>query len=450
MNQVSGIAHPYRFLYGNAFTAALGGLLFGFDTAVISGTIPFLTQYFHLTPTLVGWAVSSALIGCVIGALTAGRPGDYFGRRVMLRVMAILFLISALGTGLAVNLTMFVIFRFIGGLAIGGASVLSPMYISEISPARMRGRLVALSQLAIVTGILVAFFSNYLLVNTGENNWRWMLMAGAVPAIILFVLLFFVTQSPRWLVMKGRVEEAKEIIGKLDPFMDKDAEIKDIVASIDQDALSRNVFLFRKPYLRLVLIGIAVGMFNQFTGINVILYYAPSIFREAGFSNDAALFQTIMIGLTNLVFTIVAMGLIDKFGRKFLLMLGSVLMSCFLALFAIFYTKGDHHSVVLLICLLGFIASFALSQGAVIWVILSEMFPNSIRARGSSIGSFSHWVFNAAIGFLFPIASGYFGIGTVFFFFTAGTVLSFFFFMKFLVETKGKSLEEIEKLSLKK
>jgi sugar porter (SP) family MFS transporter len=435
-------------LYLTSFTAALGGLLFGFDTAVISGTTNAITKYFVLDDTMLGWAVSSALIGCLVGSITAGKPGDIFGRKAMLKVMALLFLLSALGTGLASSLSMFVAFRFIGGVAIGSASVLSPMYISEIAPPKMRGRLVALSQLAIVSGILVAFFSNYLLMNTGEYSWRYMFLAGAVPAVLFFFCLFFVDQSPRWLVMVGRTEEARDTIKKLNPDADADFTISEIEESLGTEKLSKSVRLFKKPYSRLVMIGIAVGMFNQFTGINTILYYAPKIFQSAGFSDNAAFLQTVLVGITNLVFTLIAMALIDKLGRKFLLMAGSVGMSIFLGLFYFAYTSSASGGFWLLFCVMGFIAFFAASQGAVIWVILSEMFPNIIRARGSSIGSFSHWVFNAIISFLFPVVAGRFGIGPVFAFYAVATVVSFFFFWKYLVETKGKSLEEIGKAAM--
>lgn len=437
------------YLFVTSFIAALGGLLFGFDTAVISGTIPFITKYFQLSDAMLGWAVSSALVGCLVGSISAGKPGDIFGRRSMLKVLAVMFFISAIGTGFATSLTVFVIARFIGGLAIGGASVLAPMYISEISPAHLRGRLVATSQLAIVSGILIAFFSNYLLMGTGESNWRYMFLAGAVPAAIFFILLFFVSQSPRWLVMVGKVDAAKEVIKKVNTSEDTDKIMHEIVESITKESSGRNVPIFRKPYSRLVMIGIAVGMFNQFTGINTILYYAPTIFKSAGFSENSAFFQTVMVGLTNLVFTVIAMTVIDKLGRKFLLMMGAVGMSIFLGLFSFAFLNHSFEGYGLLIYVMGFIAFFAASQGAVIWVILSEMFPNNIRARGTSIGSFSHWVFNALISFLFPIAASSIGVGPVFLFYTVATLLSFFFFWKYLVETKGKSLEEIERIALK-
>jgi sugar porter (SP) family MFS transporter len=446
-------------MYVSSFTAALGGLLFGFDTAVISGTIPFITKYFQLSDAMLGWAVSSALIGCIIGSVTIGKPGDIFGRRFMLKILALLFIFSAIGSALSTSLTVFVIFRFIGGLAIGGASVLSPLYISEIAPAKMRGRLVSISQLAIVSGVLCSFFSNYLLINTGENNWRWMFFAGAVPAAVFFILLFFISQSPRWLVMVGKPEKAKEVISRLNPGENIDAEMEEINQSINKEIVHMSFFvLFRKPFLKVVLIGLTVGMFGALTGVNTLMYYAPTIFQSVGFSNDSALFQTICIGTINLIFTIIGMSLIDKIGRKFLLMSGAIGMSVFLFLIFLTLKFEWFGSYALLVCVLGYQAVFASSMGVVIWVLLSEMFPNNIRARASSVGSFTNWVFNAMISFLFPVFIGLFGanpvghqtgVGFVFAFYSVVTFISFFFYGKFLVETKGKSLEELEKLVLK-
>ncbi len=442
-----------RTLYAFTFVAALGGLLFGFDTAVINGAMPFFTDYFELNQTLQGWAVSSALVGCIIGALLIGRPGDYFGRRSMLRFLALLFLISAIGTGLATNLTWFVIFRFIGGIAVGGASVLSPMYISEIAPPEYRGRLTITFQLAIVIGILVAFFSDYLLLNTGKNNWRWMFFAEGLPALVFYTLLFFVSKSPRWLVKNGDLESARAIIAKVNPGVNINKVIDEINQSIDTEIISKSIYLFKKPYLKLVILGIAVGFFNQFTGINIIMYYATDIFRSVGFSTNSAIGQTVIIGLTNLVFTLVAMKVIDHFGRKSLLLVGSLGMTVFLGLFSWAYINGNFQGFVLLILLIGFIAFFASSQGAVIWVLLAEMFPNNVRARGTAIGAFSHWFFNGLTSFLFPILAGAFssgkGIGYIFGFYALVTFLSYFYFKRFLVETKGKSLEELEKVVLK-
>lgn len=435
-------------LYLYTFVAALGGLLFGFDTAVISGTIPFITEYFALTDVTLGWAVSSALIGCIFGALTIGKPADTWGRRNMLLVTAALFFLSAIWTGLSTHFYGFIVARFIGGIAVGAASVLSPMYISEIAPAEKRGRLVATAQLAIVIGILTAFFSNFLLVDLGDQNWRYMFIAEGIPAFLFFSLLLLVSRSPRWLVKMDRLKEARQVIASVNPGADVDKALDDIVRSFDKEAFAHLSVLFKKPYLRLVLIGIAVGMFNQFTGINVIMYYAPSIFKSAGFSDNASLMQTVMIGAVNLVFTVIAMSVIDKLGRKFLLLMGAGGMSLFLALFAIAYLAEAFSGYLLLIFILGFIAFFASSQGVVIWVILSEMFPNNIRARASSIGSFSHWFFNALTSFLFPVAATQFGIGAVFVFYAVATLISLFFFLKFLVETKGRSLEELEKVVL--
>ena len=438
-----------KILFMYSFIAALGGFLFGFDMSVISGTIPFITKYFNLSNTLLGYAVSSALVGCVIGAISVGKPGDIFGRRNVLKAMAALFLISAIGSGAARSLTVFVIFRFIGGLAVGGASVMSPMYISEISPAKIRGRLVAITQLAIVIGALTAFFSNYLLVDLGTNNWRWMFWAEGVPALAFFILLFFVSASPRWLVKMDRIEEARSVVRSVNHESEVGKVINDIIQSINKEAFAKSVVLFKKPYLRLVLIGIAVGMFNQFTGINVVFYYAPSLFKAAGFGNESALMQTVMVGATNLIFTVIAMSFIDKLGRKFLLIVGAIGMPIFLGLFAAAFLKQSFAGYQVLIYLIGFVAFFASSQGLVIWVILSEMFPNNIRSRASSIGTFSHWFFNALTSFLFPIAAGAFGIGYIFIFYTIATLISLLFFIKFLDETKGKTLEELEKVVLK-
>jgi sugar porter (SP) family MFS transporter len=441
-----------RYLYFVTFVASLGSLLFGFETGVINGTIFYVAQYFNLTPAMKGFVVSVALIGCVIGALFIGKPADLFGRRYILRFMAVFFLISMLLTGLAVNLWMFIIGRFIGGLAVGGASVVTPMYISEVAPPKLRGRLVATAQFAIVLGILVSFFSNFLIdsLGAGENKWRWMFLFGVIPAVVFLILLFFIQRSPRWLVKTGRIDEAREALVRVNNQSDPEALIKEIKDSLDSEVLSHYSVLFHKPYFKLVLMGIGVGMFNQLSGINIVNYYSTDIFREAGFSGESAFTQTVLIGLVNLIFTIVGMALIDKMGRKFLLYTGGFGMPVFLGLFSWAYITGNTDGYILLISLLGFIAFFALSQGTVIWVMLSEMFPNNIRARGSAIGSFSHWFFNALISWIFPVAVASVGAGYAFLFFFISTILSLIFYRYALVETKGKSLEELEKIMLKK
>jgi sugar porter (SP) family MFS transporter len=440
-----------RYLYFITFVAALGSLLFGFETGVINGTIFYVAQYFELSPAMKGFVVSAALIGCIIGALFIGKPADLYGRRYILKYMALFFLISMLMTGLATHLWMFIVGRFIGGIAVGGASVVTPMYISEVAPPKYRGRLVATAQFAIVLGILVSFFSNFIIDSIGEteNKWRWMFLFGAIPSAVFFVLLFFIQRSPRWLVKTGRLEEARDAILRVNNYQsDPDELIKEIQDSLDNEVLSHYSVLFKKPYLKLVLIGIGVGMFNQLSGINIVNYYSTDIFREAGFSGESAFYQTVLIGITNLVFTIVGMALIDKFGRKFLLYVGGICMPVFLGMFSWAYLSGNTSGYILLISMLGFIAFFAVSQGTVIWVILSEMFPTNIRARGSAIGSFSHWFFNALNSWVFPVVVASIGTGYAFLFFGIATVLSLVFYRFALVETKGKSLEEIEKIVL--
>jgi len=442
-----------RYLYFITFVAALGSLLFGFETGVINGTIFYVAKYFGLSPAMKGFVVSVALIGCVIGALFIGKPADLYGRRYILKYMALFFLVSMLMTGLATHLWIFIIGRFIGGIAVGGASVVTPMYISEVAPPKMRGRLVATAQLAIVLGILVSFFSNFIIDSMGENEnkWRWMFLFGVIPSAIFFVLLFFIQRSPRWLVKTGQLEEAKKAISRVNKDQSgTDKLIREIQDSLDNEVLTHYSVLFHKPYLKLVLIGIGVGMFNQLSGINIVNYYSTDIFREAGFSGESAFYQTVLIGITNLVFTIVGMSLIDKFGRKFLLYAGGIGMPVFLGLFSWAYLSGNTSGYILLISMLGFIAFFAASQGTVIWVILSEMFPTNIRARGSAIGSFSHWFFNSLISWIFPVVVASIGTGYAFLFFCIATVLSLVFYRFALVETKGKSLEEIERLVLSK
>jgi len=441
-----------RKLYLYTFVAALGGFLFGFDTAVINGALPYFREHFQLSGSLEGWAVSSAIFGCIAGALFIGIPGDKYGRRYMLRIMAALFVISAIGSGLANNIYMFMIYRIIGGLAIGGASVLSPMYISEIAPPAYRGRLTMTFQMSIVVGILAAFATDLALINTGINNWRWMFISEAAPAILFFVLLFFVGRSPRWLVKTGNFAEAETVLGSLNPAANINVMLQDIKSTMNTEVADHMRYLFKKPYLRLVIIGLLIGMFNQFTGIAIVMIYSSDIFRAAGFSTESAILQTVIVGFTNLTFTILAMFFIDRIGRKKLLLIGSIGMSIFLAYFSyIFFT--DVKGFMPLILMISFVACFAFSQGAVVWVLFSEMFPNNIRARGSSIGSFSHWVFYTMLLFLFPVIRRSFadnsGIGYVFAFFALATFASYFFFKKYIVETKGKSLEELEKYVVK-
>jgi sugar porter (SP) family MFS transporter len=440
-----------RSLYLYTIVAALGGFLFGFDTAVINGALPFFRDHFQLDKVMEGWAMSSAIFGCIVGAIGIGRPGDKFGRRYMLKVTGFLFLVSALGTGMANNITTFIIFRIVGGLAVGGASVLSPMYISEVAPAKYRGRFTILFQLSLVIGILAAFATDLALINIGINNWRWMFISEAAPALIFMILLFFVGRSPRWLVKNGLFEEARLVIAQTNAGAANNHLLEDIKNSIDKEVVDHIKYLFKKPFLRLVIIGLLIGMFNQFTGIAVVMIYSSDIFRAAGFATSSAILQTVIVGFTNLAFTILAMAFIDRVGRKVMLLIGSIGMSIFLAVFSyiFFFNIGG---LMPLVFMISFVACFAFSQGAVVWVLFSEMFPNNIRSRGVSIGSFSHWVFYAMLLFLFPVIRKSFndnsGIGYIFAFFAIITFISFFFFKKYIVETKGKSLEELEKDTL--
>ena len=425
--------------------AAIGGLLYGFDTAVINGALPFFKSHFQLNDVMTGWAVSSALLGCILGAIGIGKPGDKYGRREMLKFSALLFLVSAVGTGLAPDINSFILFRFIGGLGVGAASVLSPIYISEIAPAKYRGRLIITFQLALVVGILVAFFVDYLLIDTGKNNWRYMFISEAIPALAFLLLLFKVRKSPRWLMQTGDQVRAKESIMQVNPNANIHLVISEIETSIKLEREGKEERLFNKPNLKFTLIGICIGLFSQFTGVAIVFYYATDIFRAAGFSTGSAIGQTVILGATNLVFTILAMSLIDKIGRKKLLYVGTIGMSISLGIFSWAFYSGNTEGLLLLGILICYVAFFASSMGAVVFVLLAEIFPNNIRSRGVAIGSFSNWVVNGGITFLFPIVVGAFsegkGIAYSFAFFSIMTLTGFFFFKRFLFETTNKTLE---------
>jgi sugar porter (SP) family MFS transporter len=375
--------------------------------------------------------------------MLAGIPGDRYGRRDSLRGMAVLYVVSALGCAFAWNWTALVIFRFIGGLAIGGSSVLGPMYIAEISPAKWRGRLVGLFQFNVVFGILLAYLSNYILgtMGFGAAEWRWKLGVTAVPAAFFFLMLFGIPRSPRWLVKKGRIDEAREVL-RLIGEENYEQELKDIVESIDAEHVTSDA-LFTAKYRVPIFLAISIGMFNQLSGINAILYYLNAIFEHAGFSKVSGDLQAVAIGATNLLFTMLAMSVIDKVGRKKLLLVGSVGTALCLAGVAAIFLTGRHENL-LVWMLVGYIAFFAFSQGAVIWVYISEVFPNRVRAKGQSLGSFSHWIMNALISWTFPLMAASSG-GYPFVFFSAMMVLQFFVVLFFYPETKGISLEEMQK-----
>ena len=428
----------------SATGAALGGLLFGFDTAVISGTTSALQSRFDLSDAELGFTVSSALIGTVIGALTTGSPADRFGRRKMLIVIAICYLVSALGCGLAANWYHLLAFRFLGGLAIGAASVVTPVYIAEVSPAAYRGRLVALNQLNIVFGILLAFVSNYIIasVTPPDVAWRWMLGIVALPSAIFLVVTFLLPDSPRWLAGKGRPGEARSVMARLG-FQQPDAEVQRMLAAASRDQHGEQPRLFRKAHSLPIACAILIAMFNQLSGINALLYYAPRIFELGGAGLSSAMLQSVALGGTNLVFTIVALFLIDRIGRKPLLYVGSVVTAIALFIVAAQLDASRPNAALLLFGLLGFIAAFAISQGAVIWVFISEVFPSTVRGKGQALGSATHWIMAAAITWLFPIFATRVG-GGVFAFFGAMMLLQILFVWKLMPETNGIPLEDMD------
>lgn len=432
-------------LYGAVIVAALGGLLFGFDTAVISGTTDWLKKEYDLGNFTLGFTVASALIGTIIGAIAAGKPADLIGRRESLIVMAVLYFISAIGCAFAWDWWSLVFFRFLGGLAVGGSSVVSPMYIAEISPARLRGRLVAVTQFNIVLGILLAYLSNYIIgsLNLGAVEWRWMFGVEAAPAALFFILLFFTPQSPRWLVAKNRIDEARRVLEMCGTDTGNvDEEIREIQASLALQHNMQKEPFFCKKYLKPIMLAVAIAAFNQLSGINALIYYTAHIFKMAGFGATDALFQSVVIGATNLVFTIAAMTVIDHFGRRKLMLVGSIgyILSLSATAYA-FYTGTE--GKLLLASLIVFIASHAFGQGAVIWVFISEVFPNRVRARGQALGSFVHWFMAALISWTFPMIAAKSG-GHAFAFYAICMVFQLLWVIKVMPETKGISLEKIQ------
>ena len=423
---------------------ALGGLLFGFDTAVIAGTTHSLTLKFGLTPRQLGLTVAMALIGTIIGAMSAGIPGQRWGGRETLRVLAIFYVLSALGCAFAVSWPMLLIARFIGGLGIGGSSVLGPVYIAELAPAGSRGRLVGLFQINIVLGILLAYFSNYVIgtVGLGVNEWRWQFGVAAIPAILFLVMLFGIPPSSRWLVTQKRIDEARAVLismGAEEP----ENELREIIASVHLEREQTSEPLFVKKYRLPIFLAITIGMFNQLSGINAILYYLNDIFAAAGYSKISGDLQAVAIGAMNLVATLLGMTLIDKLGRKTLLLIGSVGTAlCLAGVAEIFFTHTHQNDLIWL--LVTYIAFFAVSQGAVIWVYIGEVFPNRVRSKGQALGSSAHWIMNAVIAYTFPQVAKSSG-AYPFMFFAAMMVLQFFVVLFFYPETKNVTLEQMQR-----
>ena len=426
-------------------TGALGGLLFGFDTVVISGAIDSLVRLYNLSPQGKGWTVAIALIGTVAGALGAGHVGQKIGGRETLRITAVLYVVSAIGSALAWNWPVLMLFRFAGGLGIGASSVLGPVYIAELAPAKWRGRLVGAFQFNVVFGILAAYTSNYLIrtLHLGAAEWRWQVGVAALPALGFLALLFGIPRSPRWSASKGRNEEALAVL-KLMGDPNPEAELADIQSALAEEHATAHEPVFQWKYRYPLFLAISIGAFNQLAGINSILYYLNSIFASAGFSQISGDQQAIAIGFTNLVFTIVGMSVIDKLGRKTLLLIGAAgTASCLAAVSWLFATNS--HPGALVWVLITYIAFFALSQGAVIWVYIGEVFPNAVRSKGQGVGNASHWFMNTAIQLAFPMVVAQIGRSAPFTFFAVMTAVQFVVVLLVYPETKGQTLEALQR-----
>lgn len=438
-----------RYIYFITIVAAVGGLLFGYDTAVIAGAIGFLQTKFQLSPAMTGWAASSAIWGCVFGALFAGYLSDRFGRKKILLVTAVIFAGSSLASAIPENLTQFVLARFIGGLGVGAASILSPLYISEIAPANIRGKLVTLYQVAIVIGINLIYVINYFIAGQGDEwwnvqvGWRYMMGSEIFPSLLFFVLLLLVPESPRWLATKNRKQEAMTILNKINGAQRGEEILQEITATLREEKSSvSNLF---KPEMRNALfIGMMLAIFSQITGINSIIYYAPEIFKSVGFGVESAFMQTIIIGLIITSFTFVALVLIDKIGRRTLLLWGITGMVIFLFLIGGVYHLQLEKGPWLLLSILGFIACFGASLGPIPWVIMSEIFPNKARGIAMSVSVLLLWLSIVAITQFFPMLLESIGGAYTYWLFMGNALVLLLFIWKKMPETKGKTLEEIE------
>ncbi len=440
-----------------ALSAALGGLLFGYDTAVISGAIGNLTEYFHLSPFETGWAISSALVGCLIGAFFSDYLSNRFGRKATMLITAILFILNSVGTALPVSFSMFVIFRIIGGIGVGIASMVVPMYIAEIAPPKRRGALVGNYQLAIVIGIVVVYFVNYFIALQGDANWnlnigwRWMFGSEIIPSILFLFFIFLIPESPRWLFQKGKKEEAIGVLEKINTPDEVFQVQEEIENSMRQEDKNQWKHLANPLFKKALFVGIGLSVLQQLTGINAILYYAPEIFKSLGSSTDVSLLETSILGVVNLIFTLLAIRWVDKMGRKPLLYIGSIGMTIALAAvgsFIYFETIGNW----VLPFLLLFMASFSISWGPIVWVLLSEIFPNKIRSLALAISVFIQWVANFVVTQFFPILVEnqwlkiHFNGAFPFYLFSIICLLSLLFVWKKIPETKNKSLEQMDSL----
>jgi sugar porter (SP) family MFS transporter len=458
-----------RYTIRVALIVALGGFLMGFDASVISGVVGFIGPEFELTKIQIGWAVASLTLTSTLAMMTAGPISDRFGRRPVLRVAAILFTVSAIASAIAPDYLTLVIARMVGGLGVGAALIIAPMYIAELAPADIRGRMVSFNQLNIVIGISVAYFSNFLILSLGQSDlawaqalgmddwtWRWMLGVEAIPAIVYFLALFLVPESPRWLVMRGKAEEALQILSRVSGKVQAEKDLGAVQKSLDAEAhlekgALKDLFL---PAMRLVLtIGIVIAILQQITGINSVFFYAPMIFEQSGIGTDASFMQAVLVGIVNVVATVVAIALIDKLGRRPLLISGLVIIAGSMLLLAYSFSSAsygpggeliDMNATMVLIGILSFVAGFGISLGPVMWVLFSELFPN--RLRGIAI-SFCGLI-NSSISFLvqlvFPWELENFGPATTFLIYGSFAIVGLIFVMRVLPETKGRSLEELQ------
>ncbi|HTG68706.1 MAG TPA: sugar porter family MFS transporter [Candidatus Udaeobacter sp.] len=434
-----------------SIVSALGGLLFGFDTAVVSGAVGFMEEHFDLSKLQVGWAVSSLIIGCIVGAAMSGILGDRFGRKKVLISAAILFIISSIGTAIPESFSGFIIARIIGGIGIGITSTLCPLYNAEIAPAKYRGRLVALNQLAIVSGIFLTYFVNVWISGSGDeawgvtSAWRWMFGVGAVPGLLFLILLFFVPESPRWLIKQGRAAESLPILLKIHGEELAKKEVIDIKQSFEEESGSiRQLF---SPGLRIaLLVGVGLAVLQQVTGINAVMYYAPEIFKATGAGTNSSLIQTILVGFINFLFTIVALWLIDKVGRKALLLVGTASMAICLLVIGFAFHTGNAAGPLVLVFILLYVASFAISLGPVVWVIISEIFPNRIRGKATAIAAMMLWAADYLVSQTFPPLLSSAGPASTFWIYGSMALIALLFTWRVVPETKGKSLEEIESL----
>ncbi|WEG14812.1 sugar porter family MFS transporter [Pullulanibacillus sp. KACC 23026] len=440
----------YGFVTLVSIVAAVGGLLFGYDTSVISGAIGFMQTKFHLNSAMQGWVVSCLLIGAIIGAALAGFLSDRFGRKKMLIISGLLFTIGSIISALSPTINLFVIARIIGGIGIGISSTLVPLYIAEIAPSKNRGRLVSLNQLAVVIGISAIYFVNKAIVNAGDQSWdvnyswRWMLGCGLIPGLLFVFLLLLVPESPRWLEKQGFDEKAFKLLEKINGTDQAKKELADIKNSIQKEA-SGSIRLLFKPGFRIALIiGVVLAILQQVTGINAIMYYAPEIFKKVGAGTNASLTETIIVGLVNFLFTLVSLWLIDKVGRKTLLIIGSAVMTISLAVVGFEFSSAHPNGTLVLFFILLFVAAFAVSFGPIVWLVIAEIFPTNIRGRATAIASVALWLADFVVSQFFPILLGKTGPATTFFIFAILSLFAFIFSATVVRETKGKSLEEIE------